>query len=226
MTTEGMDNRIARLLAANVRTLIGSLDNVACSPVLDPYLREFDEAIFKASQRLGHHEATRRQTIQAIARAKRDMETLDTPLATTRRHLDEAAARASAVRRLDLENQLGTLDARLCDAAQRCAEIQSDLFALRDKCDQMAQVLAAVTAASLLSHRAAGRDATACTVQDEQLGRESHDAIAATTGAAGLDTGDAGADAALLRRLEVIQKEQRISERLKRLQAASCRDAA
>jgi len=225
MTTEGVGDRIARLLAANVHALIGSLDNAARGPVLDPYLREFDEVIFKASQDLGHHETTRRQTAQAIARTKRDMETLDAQLAATRRHLDEAAARASTARRIDLENQLGTLDVRLSDAAQRCAEIESDLLALRAKCDQMAQVVAAATASSLLSHPATDLGANACTVQDEQLGQGSHDAMAAT-GAADLGTADAGADAALLRRLEVIQKEQRISERLKRLQAASSRDAA
>jgi len=229
MTSEGVTNRITRLLTANVHALLGSLENRTPQAVLDQYLREFDEVIGKSRLALGQHEAARHRALQAIARANGEIEKLDARIAAALEQGDEAAARAGTERQIDLEDQLGSLNASLRDAVERSAATESALLALRAKRDEMAQALAALTAANTRSHTTAGggsplADAGAAS-QAERLEQGFNRAMASATGMADLGTLGSGADAALLRRLEVIHKEQRISERLARLKAARNREA-
>lgn len=222
MTTEGLGNRVKRLLTANVHALVSSLEARAPQAVLEQYLREFDEVIAQARVGLGQHEAARHQAAKAIARLDNEIERLDEQVMVALSHGDDAAARAGTERQIDLEDQLGTLNGSLREAVEKSAATEADLLGLRTKRAEMEQALAGMVAARGAAERASASVGAApgAGVRAEQLEQGFNRAMTSATGVAGLSAGSSGADASLLKRLETLHKEQRINERLERLKAA------
>ncbi|MGO4575716.1 PspA/IM30 family protein [Cupriavidus sp. 2TAF22] len=233
MTTEGLGNRVKRLLTANVHALVSSLESRTPQAVLEQYLREFDEVIAQARIGLGQHEAAKHQAAKAIARVNNEIEKLDEQVSVALDRGDEAAARAGTSRQIDLEDQLGTLNAGLQEAVEKSAATESDLLGLRAKRAEMEQALAAMVAARVAAGVTAGGAAANAgssaagnaAVRAGQLEQGFNRTMTSATGIAGLGTGGSDADPSLLKRLETLHKEQRISERLERLKAATAGQA-
>ncbi|WP_174427362.1 hypothetical protein [Cupriavidus basilensis] len=61
-------------------------------------------------------------------------------------HGDDAAARAGTERQIDLEDQLGTLNASLQEAVEKSQAAEADLLGLRAKRTEMEQALAGMVA--------------------------------------------------------------------------------
>ncbi len=223
MTTEGLGNRVKRLLTANVHALVSSLESRTPQAVLEQYLREFDEVIAQARVGLGQHEAAKHQAAKAIARLNNEIERLDEQVTIALNHGDDDAARAGTERQIDLEDQLGTLNASLQEAVEKSVATETDLLGLRAKRAEMEQALAGMVAARAVAERAGGSGSApagaGAGVRAEQLEQGFNRAMTAATGVAGLGVGSSGADATLLKRLETLHKEQRINERLERLKA-------
>ncbi|AOY94506.1 hypothetical protein BKK79_21425 [Cupriavidus sp. USMAA2-4] len=216
MNSEGLHSRIARLLAANVHALVGSIESRTPLAVLEQYLREFDEVIGRARVHLGRHEAARYQSTKAIARVNDEIGRLDAQIAVALRSGEEALARTGAARQIELEDSLVLLHQRLQETVERTGAAEAELLALRAKREEMelalSDLLAARASASL--HPAAP---SAPSARAQQLGLGFSRAMA---GASGLPAGGAApaqADAASLRQLDALLKEQRVSERLERL---------
>ncbi|KDP85368.1 hypothetical protein CF70_014475, partial [Cupriavidus sp. SK-3] len=146
MTTEGLGNRVKRLLTANVHALVSSLESRTPQAVLEQYLREFDEVIAQARVGLGQHEAAKHQAAKAIARLNNEIERLDEQVTIALNHGDDAAARAGTERQIDLEDQLGTLNASLQEAVEKSVATETDLLGLRAKRAEMEQALAGMVA--------------------------------------------------------------------------------
>jgi phage shock protein A len=226
MTTERLGNRVKRLLTANVHALVSSLESRTPQAVLEQYLREFDEVIAQARIELGRHEAARHQATKAITRVNNEIERLNELIATALAQGDEAATHAGAGRQIDLEDQLGTLNQALQEAIEQAGAAESDLLGLRAKRAEMEQALGEMLAARTVAQRASSVDGVsgaAAGIRAEQLEQGFNRTMTGATGVAGLHTGPASADPSLLRRLETLHKEQRISERVARLKAVNNR---
>ncbi|MDF3832813.1 PspA/IM30 family protein [Cupriavidus basilensis] len=221
MTTEGLGNRVKRLLTANVHALVSSLESRTPQAVLEQYLREFDDVIAQARVALGQQEAAKHQAAKAIARINNEIERLDEQVAVALNRGDEAAARAGTERQIDLEDQLGTLNTSLQEAVEKSTATESDLLGLRAKRAEMEQALAGMIAAHAAGHAGGGGGGPAFNagVRAEQLEQGFNRTMTSATGVAGLGVGRSGADASLLKRLETLHREQRIDERLERLKA-------
>jgi phage shock protein A len=226
MTTERLGNRVKRLLTANVHALVSSLESRTPQAVLEQYLREFDEVIAQARIELGRQEAARHQATKAITRVNNEIERLNELIATALAQGDEAATHAGAGRQIDLEDQLGTLNQALQEAIEQAGAAESDLLGLRAKRAEMEQALGEMLAARTVAQRASSVDGVsgaAAGIRAEQLEQGFNRTMTGATGVAGLHTGPASADPSLLRRLETLHKEQRISERVARLKAVNNR---
>lgn len=221
MNSDGLHSRIARLLAANAHALVGSLESRTPLAVLEQYLREFDDVIGRARVHLGRHEAARYQSTKAIARVNDEIERLDAQIAVALRNGEEALARTGAARQIELEDSLVLLHQRLQETVERTGAAEAELLALRAKREEMevalSDLLAARESASLRTTAPSTPSAQA-QAQAQQLERGFSRAMA---GAAGLPAGAAPpqADAASLRQLDALLKEQRVSERIERLRA-------
>ncbi|EHP41936.1 PspA/IM30 family protein [Cupriavidus basilensis OR16] len=222
MTTEGLGNRVKRLLTANVHALVSSLEARTPQAVLEQYLREFDEVIAQARVGLGQHEAAKHQAAKAIARLNNEIERLDEQVTVALNQGDDAAARAGTERQIDLEDQLGTLNGSLQEAVEKSEATETDLLGLRAKRAEMEQALAGMVAARSATERGGSVGAApgaSAGVRAEQLEQGFNRAMTSATGVAGLGAGNSSADASLLKRLETLHKEQRVNERLERLKA-------
>jgi phage shock protein A len=90
----------------------------------------------------------------------------------------------------------------------------------------MEQALGEMIASRAVAQRASSVDGVsgaAAGIRADQLEQGFNRTMTGATGVAGLHTGPASADPSLLRRLETLHKEQRISERVARLKAVNGR---
>lgn len=224
MSTNSLSARVKRLLTANVHSLVSTLEDRNPQALLEQYLREFDEVIAQTRAELGQHEAAKHQATRAMARLNNDSERLTEQISIALGKNDETAARAGAEKQLDLETQIAQLNGSLQEVIAKADATENDLLNLRAKREEMEQALhellaAQATAARDVSGHATGNSASAAAAQRaEQLERGFSRTLAKASGVAGL-TGGSSADPQQLRKLEAMQREQRITERLERMKA-------
>ena len=222
MSTNSLSARVKRLLTANVHSLVSTLEDRNPQALLEQYLREFDDVIAQTRAELGQHEAAKHQATRAIARLNNDSERLTEQIGIALEKHDETAARAGAEKQLDLETQIAQLNGSLQDVIIKASATENDLLNLRAKREEMEQALheliaAQAAAARDAADRTTGQGAPAAQ-RAEHLERGFSRTLAKASGVAGL-TGDSGADPQQLRKLEAMQREQRITDRLERLKA-------
>lgn len=221
MNTASLSARVKRLLTANVHSLIGSLEERAPQALLEQYLREFDEVIDQTRVELGQYEAAKHQATRAIARLNNDIERLTDQISIALEQDDETAARAGAEKQLDLESQIDKLNGGLQDSISRANATEGDLLELRVKREEMELALQELIAAQTVTGREEGNVSSPGAQNKsraEQLERGFDRTLAKTSGMSGL-TGSSSADPRQLKKLEVMQREQRITDRLERLKA-------
>ena len=222
MSTNSLSARVKRLLTANVHSLVGTLEDRNPQALLEQYLREFDDVIAQTRAELGQHEAAKHQATRAIARLNNDSERLTEQIGIALEKNDETAARAGAEKQLDLEAQIAQLTGSLQEVIGKADATENDLLNLRAKREEMEQTLQELIAAqAAVAKDAAGKtmgNSAQAAQKAEQLERGFSRTLAKASGVAGL-TGGSGADPQQLRKLEAMQREQRITDRLERMKA-------
>ncbi len=222
MSINHLSARIKRLLTANVHALVSSLEERNPAALLEQYLREFDEVIAQTRVELGQQEAAKHQATRAIARFNNDSEKLTEQIDIALKSNDEAAARAGVEKQLDLEAQIQTLNTSLQDIIIKAEATETDLLNLCSKRDEMMKAFQEMQVAQANAEKSnagftAGDSASAANKADA-LAQGFNRTLSKASGIMGL-SGSSSADPQQLRKLEAMQREQRITERLARLKA-------
>lgn len=218
---DSLRTRVGRVIAGSVHALIDRLEDQAPEAMMEQSLRETDAVIDDVRHELGQVSANRHLAQQQHASLNRQHETLTAQVAEAMKATREDLARAAVSRQLDIEAQLPVLESTLAELARQEQELQGFVAALlakkREMQDALAQfrasraAAAAPSAAASKGGGAAGRLDAASDAFDRIHQRQTGLSVAAQ--------GATLEQAARLRELDELVRENKIAERLARLKA-------
>ena len=123
--TETILTRVGRIIAGASNAALDRLENRDPLAVADQALREIDAVIAEARTDLGRIQAEAFRIEQRRGQLAAEVADLAAKIATALQQDREDAARAGIARQIDLETQIGALDASLRNVAERMATAQS-----------------------------------------------------------------------------------------------------
>lgn len=213
--------RVSRVIAGGLHALVDRLEDQAPEAVMDQSIREADTVIDDVRHELGLVSANRHLAQQQHAALNAQHASLGGQIEQALSQEREDLARAAVARQLDIEVQLPILETTLAEHARREGELQGYVAALLAKRREMQDALAAFRksrAATLpsTSHSpgSAGVEQRLAKVTDafDQI-YERQTGLAGTARTASLD------QAAKLKELDELVRDNKIAERLAQLKA-------
>lgn len=221
--SEILKTRVGRVIAGSVHALIDRIEDKAPEAMMEQSIREADSVIDAVRYELGVVSANRHLAQQQHA-------SLNSQHAKLAAQIDEALtggredlARAAVARQLDIEAQLPVLEATLGEYTRQEAELQGYVAALLAKKREMQEAL---------SEFRKSRAATAATVpsKGETAGSSAEHRIESVTGAfdriyerqtglSGTAHGNTLKQAAQLKELDEMVRDNKIAERMAQLKA-------
>jgi len=215
--------RVGRTIAASVHALIDRIEDQSPATAMEQTLREADGVIDDVRQELGKASANRHLAQQQHARLNSQhaelIEQIDLALGQGREDL----ARAAVARQLDIEAQIPVLETTLADLARQESELQGYVAALLAKRREMEEALQGFRASRLA---ASGPGATPSEPHRSAEHRMDNIAVAfdrihqRQTGLSGTDQKKSLQQAAQLKELDDLVRDNKIAERMAQLKAS------
>ena len=214
--TEGLLNRIGRLISASANTLVDSLENAAPVMVMEEAIRELDTAVQDVRSQLGKVEAARylsRKSLNADNARHAELQgQIEVAVSQGRDDLAEAAI----ARQMDIEAMIPVAEKNIAEHDAEIQELNSYIKALQAKKREMEDALrdyqkAASHHVSADSTAPAGRDVST----DVEQATSAFNRILNKAGAPGV----AATDDARLAELEQLARQHRIQERLAQMKS-------
>lgn len=209
--TEGLLNRIGRLISASANSLVDSLENAAPVMVMEEAIREIEQAVQDVRSQLGKVEAARYLSTKSLnadnARHAELQAQIEVAVAQGRDDLAEAAI----ARQMDIEALLPVVEKSIGENDAEIQELNSYIAALQAKKREMEEALRNYQQAS--AHHVAADGATAASRDvsgDVEQATAAFNRILNKAGAPGV----AATDDARLAELEQLARKHRIQERL------------
>ena len=217
---DSLKTRVGRVIAGSVHALIDKIEDQAPEAMMEQQLREADAVIDEVRHELGRVSANRHLAQQQHAKLNGDHERLraqiDEALAAGREDL----ARAAVARQLDIEAQIPVLETTLADLARQEQELQGYTAALLAKKREMQEAISAFRASRAASQSAA-TPAGAASVES-RMGKVS-DAFdrlyERQTGLSGTQRAGSLQQAAQLKELDDLVRDNKIAERMAKIKA-------
>ena len=214
-----LKTRVGRVIAGSAHALVDHLENHAPLAVMEQSLREADAVIGEVRHELGLASANRHLAQQQHAHLNGQHGTLtdqiDQALAAGREDL----ARAAVARQLDIEAQIPVLETTLADWARQETELTGYVAALLAKQREMADALETFRKSRAATERAdpAPQGNTSAAHRMDAVTGAFDRVYARQTGLAGTDRGHTLDQAAKLKELDDLVRENKIAERMARL---------
>ncbi len=218
---DSLKTRVGRVVAGSVHALIDRIEDQAPEAMMEQAIREADGVIGDVRHELGTVTANRHLSQQQHAHLNgqhvRLAEQIDEALAQGREDL----VRAAVARQLDIEAQLPVLESTLAEHVQREAELQGFVSALLAKKREMEEALSAyrksrTVAAAELGPAGAGGNAS----QRMDAASGAFDRIyERQTGLSGVARGSSLQQAAQLKELDDLVRDNKIAERMAQIKA-------
>ncbi|OWQ93478.1 hypothetical protein CDN99_03115 [Roseateles aquatilis] len=220
--SESLKSRVGRVIAGSVHALLDRIEDQAPEAMMEQSIREADAVVDEVRHELGTVSANRHLAQQQHASLNRLHATLaaqiDEALAAGRDEL----ARAAVARQLDIEAQLPVLETTLAEHARQETELTGFVAALLAKKREMQDALAefrksrAAAASSVakapgVSVDAAHRIGKVADAFDRVYERQ--------TGLSGTARGSSLQQAAQLKELDDLVRDNKIAERMAQLKA-------
>jgi phage shock protein A len=218
---DSLKTRVGRVIAGGVHALLNKLEDQAPEAMMEQALREADAVIGDVRHELGLVSANRHLAQQQHASLNGQHATLadqiDLALAQSREEL----VRAAVARQLDIEAQLPVLEATLAELARQENELQGYVAALLAKKREMGEALAqfrrsrAAAASAVPGAAGAGSAAPRMEAVTDAFDRlyERQTGSTATARSTSLE------QAARLKDLDDLVRENKIAERIAQLKA-------
>ncbi|MGE0386354.1 MAG: PspA/IM30 family protein [Gammaproteobacteria bacterium] len=221
--TDTLKSRVGRIIAGGMHALLDRLEDQAPEAVMEQAVREAEEVIDEVRHELGIVSANRHLGQQQHANLNEQHSKLAAQIDEALSSGREDLARAAVARQLDIEAQLPVLEATLGEFSRREAELQGFIAALIAKKREMQDAISdfrrsrSQTDAASRADPAANSGTSAHRI-DSVTGAfdrvfERHTGIPATS------RGTAVRQAAQLKELDDMVRDNKISERLAQLKA-------
>jgi len=217
---ETIATRVARIIAGGTHALLDKAENIAPDAVMAQSIREIDQVVAEVRVDLGKTEAAKHLILSQISKLNGEHEKLAEQIETAVKQGRDDLATAAIGRQSDIEDFLPVLQKSLDEQSDKAKECESYLLALQAKKRELEQMLNEFLAAT------AERGSASAQVEGaNRQGRvENAEAsfgrvLARQTGVAGLGMG-VSQDAAKLKELADMQRNNRIAERLAALKVA------
>jgi len=220
--TDSLSTRVGRVIAASASALVSRLENQAPVALMEQAIREVESIIGEVRRELGQISANRHLAQQQHAHLSMVHGGLTEQAQQALAENREDLASAAVARQLDIETQLPVLETSLADLTRKEEELSGYVAALLSKKREMEQALHEFQR----SREMPINDSLQPAADDQQQRLDS------ATGAfdrlyqrhAGLSPASAGASleqAAKLKELDDLVRNNKISERLARLRSAA-----
>lgn len=222
--SETLTQRVGRLIAGSFHSLVDAVENAAPESVMAQAVREIDTAIADVRADLGTVEAQRHLTAKRLAEESARHETLGEQATFAVEQGREDLAQAALGRQIDIEAQLPVLESRLASLAEDRTRLEGYVVALQAKRREMLDALEdyrkAMEQKASATGTSTGNSRAGESVNDraERAGAAFDRIFQRQTGLAGSRGADA--NAAQLRELETLSRDNRVAERLAQLKAS------
>jgi len=215
--SDSLKTRVGRIIAGGVHALVDRLEDQAPEAVMEQALRDADAVIDDVRHELGLVSANRHLAQQQHAGLNRQHEALSAQVDQALAQGREDLARAGVARQLDIEAQIPVLEEALSEQARQETELQGYVAALLAKKREMGEALAEyrrsrAVAASQGPGPGGGAERRMDAVTDafDRLYQRQ-------TGLAGTARSATLKQAAQLRELDELVRENKIAERMAQL---------
>ncbi len=218
---ETLRARVGRVIAGSLHALLDTLEDQAPEAMMEQAIREVDQVIDDVRAELGAVAANRHLAQQQHAEQNKRHLELATQIEHAIAESRDDLARAAVARQLDIEAQLPVLETTLADLAREENELKGYVDALLGKKREMNEAVIAFRASRARAASAAGGVAAAGSARSRL-----DDATAAFDKVHARQTGMSVAahgatleQAAKLKELDDLVRQNKVEERLARLKA-------
>jgi len=219
-----LQTRVARVIAGGAHALLDKIEDAAPIAMLEQSVREIDQVTDDVRAELGRVVANRHLAQQQHRHLNKEHDDLAASLATALSGGRDDLAKTAIARQLDIEAQLPVLEGSLGQFAQEEKELSGFVDALMGKKREMER--------AIRDFEASRRNAEAAMARQGSPGSTTQSRVQAAQSAfdrtyqrqTGLDAAGRGAtleQAARLRELNDLSRENKINERLAALKAGS-----
>ncbi len=212
MNSEGILQRIGRLIAGYTHMAIDKAENLDRPAMVEQMIREIDGAADQARTELGRATAEQHRINSRKAEIERETDGLQEKVAVALREGRDDLARAGVSRSIDLEAQTAALDSALRDVEERIADGRKAMLAVAAAREDAQARLRDLRRSESAPAGAGGSGAGGGTVSATDRAARTSAAIARLTGVAADRQG--GTDPAGLDELERLHRERQIEDRL------------
>ena len=216
--------RVSRIIAANIHSLIDALENANPEAGMAQAIREVDGVIDEVGAGLGRASAAKHLALANLAEQNLRHERLAGEIGVALEKSRDDLAKAAIARQLDIEAQIPVLEQGIATTANEEKEMQGYLAALRAKKREMEATLRQFLSLQATPGTPAGggADGGKTAAPDKMARAESafDRILARQTGLPGLMTAASAGNAAKLRELSELARNNRIEERLAALKTA------
>ena len=220
--TDSLKTRVGRVIAGSVHALLDRIEDQAPEATMEQSLREADAVIDEVRHELGTVSANRHLSQRQHANLNQLHATLSSQIDEAMSAGREDLARAAVARQLDIEAQLPVLETTLAEHARQENELTGFVAALLAKKREMQDALAEFRK----SRAAAAATATAPTGAGSAAHRigkvtDAFDRVyERQTGLSGTARQNSLQQAAQLKELDDLVRDNKIAERMAQLKAA------
>lgn len=220
--TDSLKTRVGRVIAGSVHALLDRIEDQAPEATMEQSLREADAVIDEVRHELGTVSANRHLSQRQHANLNQLHATLSSQIDEAMSAGREDLARAAVARQLDIEAQLPVLETTLAEHARQENELTGFVAALLAKKREMQDALAefrksrAAAAATATAPAGAGSAAHRIGKVTDAFGR----VYERQTGLSGTARQNSLQQAAQLKELDDLVRDNKIAERMAQLKAA------
>lgn len=221
--SESITNRVSRIIAGSLHSLVDSVENLAPEAVMEQAVREVDDAIRDVRADLGTIEARRHLTTKRLAEESQRHEDLTDQARLALDQGREDLASAALERQMDIEAQIPVLESSLSELAEEKNKLEGFINALQAKKREMNDELMAYRKTTEVQNSptgtATGRKGESVESRADRAGDAFDRIYSRKTGLKGT-SGVSAQNAAQLAELEEMTRKNRIEERLQQLKAS------
>lgn len=212
--TETLAARVTRLIVGGAHTLIEKAENLSPDAVMAQSVREIDQVIAEVRLDFGKSEAAKHLTQSQMAKLNAEHEQLSGQIDIAVAQGRDDLATAAIGRQTDIEDYLPVLQKSLDEQSERAAEFENYLLALQAKKRELSQMLD--------DYMTAPTAGTADNTERQTRVDDAESAFGRVLARQG-NTGGPGIiqDAAKLKELAELQRNQRIADRLAAIKAGA-----
>lgn len=217
-----LKTRVGRVIASSVHSLMDRIEDLAPDAVMEQSIREADTVIDDVRHELGLVSSNRHLAQQQHASLNGQHEKLAGQIEQALMQSRDDLARAAVARQLDIEAQIPVLETTLAEYARQENELKSYVAALLAKKREMNDALIEFRRSRAAAESVAPPGGSASGVAEQRMGSvtDSFDRVyARQTGLSGTARTTSLQQAARLKELDDLVRENKIAERMAQIKA-------